>query len=490
MSGNRQDRGARQRLPVLFHFRLSAAATAAGVWLAGAAPAVAHTAERGFVLLLPTRYYMAAGAVAVATTFGVLLLVPHRWLQRLFAPALSLPAPPSSCRLATSALSFLLLLFLLYAGIVGTRDPLANPLPLAVWTVFWVGLTLAHALVGGLWSWLNPWHAPYRLVCRLARRDAERPPLALPDWIGCWPAIAWLAAFAWFELVDLAPDDPARLARAVALYWAATFAGMILFGGEHWLGRGECFGVLFGFIGRLAPVGATRNGAALTVPGRRAIDAPAQGMTGVLFVLLALAAVSFDGLSRTFLYLDLIGINPLEFPGRSAVVMENTIALVAMFAVMAGCYLGAVWLGARMAGTRPVDAPRSLDVAGPLVLSLLPISLAYHFSHYLTVALVNGQYAIAAASDPLGTGADLLRLGHFHATTSFLNDLHAVTTIWNAQSGAIIAGHVWAVVLAHAIAHRHYGDARQAALSQAPLTALMVGYTVFGLWLLSTPTAT
>ena len=456
-----------------------AAAAVAAVHVMAAAPAAAHTAERGFVLLLPTQYYLAGGGVAVAATFAVLLLLPGRLLERLFAPVLALPRAPRPWRLAASTASFLLLPFLLYAGVAGTRDPLMNPLPLAVWTVFWVGLTLAHAVIGGLWSWLNPWHAPCRLVCRLARRDADLPPFALPERIGCLPAIAWLAAFAWFELVDLAPDDPERLARVVAVYWAATFAGVMLFGEERWLGRGECFGVLFGFISRLAPVGRSL----LTVPGRRAIDEPAPDMTGVLFLLLALAAVSFDGLSRTFRYLGLIGINPLEFPGRSAVMLENSLGLAAMFVVMMACYLGAVGLGARMAG-----AERPLAAAGPLVLSLLPISLAYHFSHYLTVALVNFQYVLAAASDPLGTEADLLGLGDFHVTTSFLNDHRAVEAIWNAQAGAIVLAHVWAVVLAHAVALRHYGDPRLAARSQAPLAALMVGYTVFGLWLLSTPT--
>ena len=51
-----------------------------------------------------------------------------------------------------------------------------------------------------------------------------------------------------------------------------------------------------------------------------------------------------------------------------------------------------------------------------------------------------------------------------------------------------MVGHVWAVVLAHAIAVRHWGPGRAAALSQAPLAGLMVLYTLFGLWLLATPT--
>ena len=36
---------------------------------------------------------------------------------------------------------------------------------------------------------------------------------------------------------------------------------------------------------------------------------------------------------------------------------------------------------------------------------------------------------------------------------------------------------------------RLHADGSDAALSQLPLTVLMVAYTVLGLWLLSTPTA-
>lgn len=45
------------------------------------------------------------------------------------------------------------------------------------------------------------------------------------------------------------------------------------------------------------------------------------------------------------------------------------------------------------------------------------------------------------------------------------------------------------MILAHLIAYRHFGSARLATVSQIPLAILMVGYTVFGLWLLSAPTA-
>ncbi len=47
----------------------------------------------------------------------------------------------------------------------------------------------------------------------------------------------------------------------------------------------------------------------------------------------------------------------------------------------------------------------------------------------------------------------------------------------------------WPSLLAHLLALRLHADPYRAVMSQLPLAALMVGYTLFGLWLLSTPSA-
>jgi hypothetical protein len=64
----------------------------------------------------------------------------------------------------------------------------------------------------------------------------------------------------------------------------------------------------------------------------------------------------------------------------------------------------------------------------------------------------------------------------------------AAWVLWNLQSAAIVGGHVMAVLIAHALAARLHTEPRDAFISQIPLTVLMVAYTVFGLWLLATPT--
>jgi len=124
-----------------------------------------------------------------------------------------------------------------------------------------------------------------------------------------------------------------------------------------------------------------------------------------------------------------------------------------------------------------------------LALTILPIALGYHFAHYLTSALVNLQYLLAALNDPLETGAALLGLHHFHVTTSFFNQWHTVRAIWLTQAGSIVLAHMLAIVLSHAIALRAFGSHRTATLSQAPVAGFMVLYTWFGLWLLASPLA-
>lgn len=442
--------------------------------------AFAHAAERGFVLLLPTGHYLFGGALAVLVSFAVLALVRPEPVNRWFDRRLRLARFPAGGRTATSLMSFLVLAGLVIAGFAGSTDPLSNPLPLVVWTLFWVGLTMLHGLFGNLWFWLDPWFAPLRLASALGWRA----PLRLPRWAGHWIAVAGFIAFAWFELVYPAPSDPRRLALAVTAYWLFAFCGMLLFGYRDWSRRAEPFTVFFAMIASLSPFRLARGTLSLNLPGAKAVRSPALGLSATLFLLLALSTVSFDGLMHTFFWLARIGINPLEFPGRSAVIVQNSLGMLAMWAVLGSAFFLAVWLGNRMAGMER----STVASAGRLVWSIVPIALAYHFSHYLVSFVINAQYALAAISDPLSSGTNLFGRAGLHVHAGATMGAERAWLIWNAQSFAIIGGHMLAVLLAHVIAFRLSGSGRQATMSQIPLSVLMIAYTVFGLWLLSSPT--
>lgn len=461
----------------------AAAASSCGV-LFLPVPALAHASDRGHVLLLPTNYYLAGGAFAVAASFLVLSLVPADALGRLWRRRLPLMTFGDGARVAVSLLSFALFVVLIAAGFWGSRDPLSNPLPLTIWTLLWTGITLAQGVFGNLWSWLNPWYGPWWIITRLTgRQDAGR---RMPSWLGYWPAFLLFLGFAWFELIYPAPDDPSKLAIAAGGYWLFSFVLMLVFGHDGWSSRGEFLSVFFSMLARFSPLDRDEGGRlSLCWPGAKLLDAQPLPSSGAAFLLLALSSVSFDGLMRTFSWLGLNGINPLELPGRTAMVGINSLGLVATFLLLAFLFGVSILVGRWLAGSHI-----ALDqLGGLLVWSIVPIALAYHLAHYLTDLLVNGQYALVALSDPLGLGWDLFGSAHMSVTAGIAAGAEAAWWLWKIQAALIVGGHVLAVLVAHAAASRLGRAMQQAILLQLPLTALMVAYTLFGLWLLATPTA-
>ena len=442
--------------------------------------ALAHASDRGHVLLLSTGYYIAGGAFAVGASFLVLALLPSGFLERAWQWRLPLFTFGDRAKTVVGLLSFAGFALLLAAGSWGSRDPLSNPLPLTVWTLLWAGFVLLQGMVGDLWSWLNPWQGPYRLVMRLGfvRNEPSK------GGAGCWPAFALFLAFAWFELVDPAPDDPARLAVAAGLYWLVGFIAMLAFGYENWARRGEFLSVFFSMLARFSMVGRGADGRFyLNLPGARLLDTPSLPLSGVAFLLLALSSVSFDGLGKTFLWLGSIGVNPLEYPGRTALIGSATLGLVLTFLLLALLFAVAVFFGLRLAGR----AHGFANAAGLLVWSIVPIALAYHVAHYLTALLVDGQYALVTLSDPFARGWDIFGTANMQVEAGIVAGATAAWWIWNIQAATIVCGHVLAVLVAHVFAARLDPSPVRAVLTQIPLTILMIAYTVFGLWLLATP---
>ena len=467
---------------------LLAATALAVLAFAGAPAAYGHAGERGFIMLLPTGLFQAGGTAAVAASFLVVAwfrgAVLHRAMESLRWRAI----PASRGLRGTNAAAATLLVVLVTAGLAGSRDPLANPLPLAVWTLLWVGLTFVHAVFGYVWPHLDPWRPLASLARRvLLRSDDTSPLLPWPRALGRWPAVLLLLLFAWFELVFPAPRDPAVLAVAVTGYSLLTVTGMVLFGYGTWTREAEIFSCFFRMVSALAPLRVTGENAerrlTLTLPGSRLPGIGELPAAGVVFVVCALATVSFDGLSRTFWWLDLGGFNPLEHPGRTALVGWNTLGLLAAAAGLLAAFALCTLAGARWSGSPPPSALRRF------VVSIIPIAFGYHFAHYLPSFLVDVQYAYRALSDPMAQGWNLLGGRDFHVTASFLTHHASVEAIWYAQVSAIVVAHVVAVVVLHALAGDVAGGRRTQVLSQLPLTLLMIAYTLFGLWLLSTPVA-
>ncbi|WP_172329052.1 hypothetical protein [Mangrovicoccus sp. HB161399] len=456
--------------------RLRPAAIAVLAAACAARPAPAHEAGGGFILLMPTGVWITGAALAVAATFLALALVP----DRVFAPPA--PAPPASARIralqdASSLLSCGAAVFLLFAALAGKDDPLANPAPLAVWTLGWILMTPAVAVFGNLWLWANPWTGLLRLFGLGAR-----PLLRLPAWPGILPAVLQLCHLIWIDLISLHATDPERLFRHLLAYLAVNGAAMALFGIDVWSRRGEPLSVLFRLLSALSPL-RPGSGRWLVLPGAEALVRPPLGRSETAFIVILLAAGTFDGIAATFRWLAATGINPLEFPGRSAVIWTNTAGLAATAGLLAAGFLGALALGRRLAGqTVPLAA-----MAAASAWSLLPIYVAYLVSHFAMRIVMDLQYLWKTASDPLGRGWDLFGTAAYFPSQSLFGTEAGVHLIWSCQVAAITLGHGVAVLMAHGAAVRLFGGGRAALRAGLPLAVLMVGYTWLGLALLAMP---
>ena len=439
----------------------------------------AHASEQSFVLLLPTDVYISAGVASVVLTVLLLAVLPARAGEAVFSPVPLVRRPRWAWRHATSLLATGVLAFAVWQGFAGPRTPMENPMPLLLWTVWWVALVSLQGLFGNHWRWTNPWTG---VVAVLARWTGIRPLMRYPRRWGYWPAVGLFLVFAAFLLCDPAPADPARLASVVGLYWYAVLFGVLLFGPAFLL-RGEMVTVMMRAYGRMGVLAPVRGRLALGLWGWQGVMRGAPPLALAVLMVLLLGTGSFDGLNETFWWMGVIGVNPLEFPGRSAVVVPNLIGLVVANLGLLTVFAACLWLGERIAGTG-----RRLRAAFCLFApSILPIALGYHVAHYLPTFLVEVQYVVQMLDDPLSSGAHFLGMDGFYVTTGFFNTQDTVRRIWLSQAGAVVVGHVVAILMAHALAMRDRADRRRAVLGQAPLAVFMVAYTFFGLWLLASP---
>lgn len=464
----------------------------------------AHVSQQGLALLLPTGVYTLTGCLAVIISIVIVSTLPSNSAHTLFTPRyLKQPNLRSTfnsenIKTAASVTSLLLLISLIVIGTIGTRDPLANLLPLTVWTLWWSAIVAIHVVFGNIWNWINPWTGLYKLI---ASKHQSAEIFHLPKWIGCWPAVAFYLFFYLFIIADIAPDDPARLANVVLAYVLFTFMGMFVFGANTWLRQVECFSVLSCFLSQISPIKIDRKNQSIVfgLPGWKAMANQNHSMSHAVFLLTVLACGSFDGVNDTFWWLDLIGINPLAFPGRSAVVLWSAGGVLVANVILLLLFACCIWLGIKLARKyrahpqsqlQHKTALSTLDfkqVFCQLSISVLPIAAAYHGSHYLISFLVNGQYFIAAVSDPLATGSNILGLENYQVTTGFLNTMSSVRRIWLTQASLVVVGHILAVLMAHHTIAKLCQSRSQAIMLHIPLACFMASYTWFGLWLLAAP---
>lgn len=438
--------------------------------LLGATPAAAHGIGGRTDLPLPAWQLAWAAGFAVASSFVALGVF---WSEpRLDRAAEGRPLVAVGGRVGKALLVVTRLIGLGLFGLVLWAAWWGNPVgavniagpAFLIW--FWVGLQMVSFLVGDVWRLFNPYLSLAAIVDRLVRRPSP-PQSDAPAPGSLWPATIAIFAYLWFELAYHATDSPRSIAVFLTGYSLVMVVGVVRHG-SAWLARADGFAVLFSLLGAMAP---------LTIDESKKLRArvPLAGLGRlpstpglVAFVLVVLGSTTFDGFTRSSLWLEVSG---------TRVGWDRTISFSVGLLVIIG--LVALAYGLAVAAMASITGDLASELGARFGLTLIPIAAAYAVAHYFSLLVLDGQQIIVRLSDPAGRGRD------WFGTADYAIDWTLVSPGFIAwvQTLAIAVGHVLAVAAAHDLAISRYRH-EVAVRSQYPMLIVMVVYTVLGLFLL------
>jgi hypothetical protein len=459
--------------------------------LALPSPALAHALVAREDLPIPAWLFAWAASIVLIVSFFALSVL---WKQprferedwRSLGDGLSRLLLNPVAEVVAGTIGVFLLGFGIWTGLHGIEAPDRNFSLTFFFVTCWLGFPLFSILLGDVFRPFSPWRAIGRVSGAAFRALSGQSPAHLdyPEWLGRWPAAAGLVAFVWLELVYGAGATtgltPHTVGIAALVYSGYTLAMMTLFGAEKWSQCGETFSVYFNMFSQLSVI-EVRDG---RIGRRRLFSGAAQWATlpgSIALVVTSIATTSFDGAQEGALA-DPIASTFNWFVDRGfgltvALRLTDSLFMVLVLAGVAALYL----LGVQ--GMRTIrNSPPASQLRQGFAHTLIPIAFAYLVAHYFSFFVFHEQAQFTyLLSDPLGTGEDLFGT----AGSGIDYGLLSSTTIWYVQVGALIVGHVCGLTMAHDRAVAYWEDYRQASRSQYWMLAVMVGFTCFGLYLLS-----
>lgn len=435
---------------------------------------LAHVFIGRFDLQVPLSTVLVAAMAVVGASFGLIYLLP----PRKAAPDRPGRRVPRMVVVAVQTLLVLGVVYLFVVGTFGSQDYALNGAVILFWVLLIPLLPLAHCLVGGVYEVANPFALGARLLT--AGRSARKPPDPRLERLGYWPAVAQLLILVWFELaVRVVPSTP-RALGLLTLAYAVFQVGMGAWLGESWYRGGDVFSAITTLASTIAPFAITRDedGFVRLKVGFRPARFLPDGRGRQALITLWLAGVLADGVRVTPIWKavtdatqgfvasmgQVAGMDVGDFLLDSAEILATWLAFAAFFWAFA-------YIAARLI-RRPVG-----EIARVVSPSLIPIALAYLLAHNLTQILVIGPLLFAA---PSSTGDAQLLLRHNAAGLS-------PALVFLAQVGAIVVGHVIAVLMAHARLSQTEKEGSLAIRADLGWLSAMLIYTATSLWVLAQP---
>ena len=347
----------------------------------------------------------------------------------------------------------------LVASFVVADDTMVNIAPRIVFVALWVLVPVGSVLFGDLWRWLSPFEILASVRDRRFRPATER------DW-GLQIAAALLGAFLWLELAYHNPAGRTPLAILLVVWTVWSGLGALL-KGRTWLRSYDPLAALVRLIAAMSPVHVANGYLHLRRPLVGLGQVPTQKGLAAL-VLIVLGGTSFDGLSRTTWWEQIVA-GRLGW-GATAV---NSVGLIFSMALVTALFLACVrWMQRR-------DGNEDVDFEDGFALSLVPVAVGYAIAHYIGMAVFEGQQLLIQLSDPLDRGWNL-----FGKADDYVDYRVVSPTVMAAiQALGIAGGHLAGVIVGHdrALATLRRKDD---VTGQVPLVVLLASLTAIALVLL------
>ena len=449
----------------------------------------AHGFGERYDLPIPLEYFLIGGSLTIILSFVILVLFTNNSININHNQSRSILYPNNMNNIVIMILTNILKIFSVFlfllaiiSGFIGSDNPIENFSAPFIWIIWWVGFGILTPIIGDFWKALNPIKIIYIFLVNNVLKNPEminKGKYAYPKSLDSWPLIISFLLFAWFENVGNG-SNPFNLSVLITIYSSASFVLMYLYGAKTWLERGDVFSVYYHIMGSFGIFKLTQNKYLRTTNVQ--IRFPVVGLTelktpSVLFVMfhiILLGTISFDGLSETKFWSD---IELLFIPvlGKATTETIGIIIIPAIFYIL-------LWLVCKIVAMITLEKSTE-EILTSFVFSLTPIAIAYHIAHYLSYILITGQLIIPVISDPFGYGWDLIGTKNYSLNIGVINAKNA----WYSSIIIIVLGHVFSVIVSHINAIKIFSTNKLAIKSQIPFLILMIFYTALSLWIIAQP---
>ena len=198
-------------------------------------------------------------------------------------------------------------------------------------------------------------------------------------------------------------------------------------------------------------------------------------MDEAILAVILLSMTSFHGLTMTPVWPRWSGavqgaLSVSEWVAFSVIMAGMILGPIALYAILS-------WAAARWSRSRSTT---ELFVAYSY--ALLPIALFYHLAHNAEHFLMEGPKVLGLASDPLGWGWNLFGTAGWTPPP-----LVTIEGLWWIQVLMVLVGHVYSLWICSRTTRRRVPGRGRAFVSQLPMLAAMVMFSVVSLWLLKQP---